>query len=132
MLKRQQEIMKEAEERRLFRERDQYLQQHLQEQMKRTEYESQVSIEEPSVTYLKEQTMPNEATIFQSEFLKDTSTSVKPPSPHAKQIPVKVPQTFHQEKHIESAQRKGNKLALLVRSTPGLRGVQLIFLLLVF
>lgn len=107
MLKRQQEIMKEAEERRITKERDQYLQQQTQEQTKQTDLESQVPAEVPYNAVVKEPELPLEPAVAESELPEPE----KPQSP-VKQIPARIPQSVQQNKRIESAQRKGKFYAI--------------------
>lgn len=106
MLKRQQEIMKEAEERRITKERDQYLQQHSQEHIKQIDPESQVSADASCNAVAKEPELSTELDVAQSELSNEIPEPEKPQSP-VKQIPAKTPQSVPQNKRIESAQRKG-------------------------
>lgn len=113
MLKRQQEIMKEAEERRITKERDQYLQQHTQEQIKQTDPESQVSVEIPCDTVEKEPELPTGPSVAQRELPNEIPEPEKPQSP-VKQIPARIPQSVQQNKRVESAQRKGRFYSIFI------------------
>lgn len=114
MLKRQQEIMKEVEERRITKEREQHFQQSSQEQMKQIELESQTLVQAPLDTYVKEQELPAEPVIVENDFPNSIPEPVKSQTP-TKQTPSNAPQSVTtQNKRTASAQRKGAFFALCV------------------
>ncbi|GIY14772.1 hypothetical protein CDAR_607092 [Caerostris darwini] len=110
MLKRQQEIMKEAEEKRLNKEREQHLLQQklLEDEIKQTPETISVMQDnvsnklDPSIT---EHEIPIDA---ETEKNENYTSLPKPTTPEDMQVPTKVPSVVQQYKRLESARSKGS------------------------
>ncbi|GFY55547.1 TOG array regulator of axonemal microtubules protein 2, partial [Trichonephila inaurata madagascariensis] len=115
MLKRQQEIMKEAEEKRLNREREQILlEQKVQEEQIKQNIEKATSpIPDNVCNELEPQVSEDAVPITVEQPQNENQISVpKPATPDDKQVPTKPTSVVQQYKRLESARNKALKKAL--------------------
>ncbi|GFX76129.1 TOG array regulator of axonemal microtubules protein 1 [Trichonephila clavipes] len=111
MLKRQQEIMKEAEEKRLNREREQILlEQKVQEEQIKQNIEKATSpIPDNVCNELDSQVSEDPVPITVERPQNENQISVpKPATPDEKQVPTKPTSVVQQYKRLESARNKGS------------------------
>ncbi|XP_054711064.1 TOG array regulator of axonemal microtubules protein 1-like [Uloborus diversus] len=110
MLKRQQEIMKEAEERRMNREKDLVEPKMQEEQTVQNSERIPSSMDDPlpiSIEELKDSSCTTETTVNTPK-QESPILPPKPATPLIKQTPVKTSPVTHQEKRLESGRTKGS------------------------